>query len=130
MSRQRTVVLALIIMLLAGALVAIFATTIEPVQPDGTVDTPVIVAFLASLTILIGAVATVIALLLHARWPALAGAHKHVPDPAAAVRQGMIAAIVCLAFLVLALLDSLDIAFVLVTILLAGLVETFIQVRR
>lgn len=120
----------MIVALMAGALVALFATSVSPLADDGTPDVPVVAAFLGALTLLVGALATLLALVVHARWPALAGARRGPADPAVAVRQGVIAAVVCLAFLVLALLDSLDIAFVLVTLLLAGLVETFLQVRR
>ena len=129
MNRPRTLVLTLIVALLAGVLVALFATSIAPVADDGALDVPVVAAFVGALTVLVGALATLLALGLHARWPALAGVRRGRPDPVAAVRQGVIAGIVCLTFLVLALLDSLDIAFVLVTLLLAGLVEAFVQVR-
>ena len=129
MNRPRTLVLTLIVALLAGVLVALFATSIAPVADDGALDVPVVAAFVGALTVLVGALATLLALALHARWPALAGAHRGRPNPVAAVRQGALAGVVCLTFLVLALLDSLDIAFVLVTLLLAGLVEAFVQVR-
>lgn len=129
MSRQRSVILTLIVALLAGGLVAIFATTISPLQADGAPDLPVVAAFLAALTVLIGALVTLVTLAVHARWPALGGAVRGAANPAVAVRQGMLVAVACAICLILALLGSLDVAFVLVIVLLIGLVETYIQVR-
>ena len=73
MNRSRTLILTLIVALLAGVLVALFATSVTPVADDGALDVPVVAAFVAALTVLVGALATLLALGLHARWPALAG---------------------------------------------------------
>ncbi|MCB0158232.1 MAG: hypothetical protein KDD83_08865, partial [Caldilineaceae bacterium] len=61
MNRPRTLVLTLIVALLAGVLVALFATSIAPVADDGALDVPVVAAFVGALTVLVGALATLLA---------------------------------------------------------------------
>jgi hypothetical protein len=79
-----------------------------------------------------------LALALSRRWPILAGRGGLSRSPAvrvrsrsqAAVRQGLLAGTVAAAMLVLALTGWLDLAIALVIIVLAGLVESFVQSRR
>ncbi len=68
-------------------------------------------------------------LMLHRRWPALAGAPSGKPEPFVAIRQGLLVGATAGVLAVLGLLQMLDIAFILVTILVAGLIEAYMQIQ-
>jgi ABC-type branched-subunit amino acid transport system permease subunit len=72
------------------------------------------------------------ALALHRRWPALAGVRdpRRRADPWVAARQGVLLALAVGVMLLLTLMRMLDVAFALVTLVLAGLIEGFFQNRR
>ena len=77
--------------------------------------------------------ATVAALAVHERWPALAGVNSRHPGsrpaPEAALRQGILLALAVTTLVALSTLGLLDPAFVLVALLLTVLVEGLWQVR-
>ena len=102
----------------------------SPQDADGTTDWVNVALFVVALMLTLGSVFAIVALLLHGRWPALAGARRGKPNPAAALRQGALAGAVVGVLALLALTDNLDLIFVLVTILVAGLIEAYVQTRR
>ena len=96
---------------------------------SGDINLPAFGLLLAALATVAGAVSSLLALQIHARWPSLAGARRHA-DPAVAVRQGLWVAIFVLILALLAYLRVLDVVFILVALLLIGFVEAFIQSRQ
>ncbi len=104
---------------------------VPPTFPDGEVNTAALILFLFGLLALVFGLGSLVALALHRRWPALAGLRdrRRKPQPWVALRQGALLALAVGVMLVLALVRTLDIAFALVTLVLAGLVEGFLQNR-
>ncbi len=119
----------MVVTLASGALLALFLFSVPPVDESGNPDLPVIVAAIGLAVVAAGGVGAILALLAHGRWPALAGAHHGPADPAVALRQGVIVAATAGVLLVLTLLDILDVAFLIVTLIVAGLIEAFLQSR-
>lgn len=99
---------------------------VTPARPNY----PAIILLFGVLFFSASSIMALVALGLHGRWPSLAGARGNVADPIAAVRQGILFGLALLIILLLAYLDILDIIFALVTLLLAGLLEGFIQNQR
>jgi hypothetical protein len=91
-----------------------------------------LILFWLALMALGGGLGTVLALILHNRWPGLAGVRtkRNKPEPFVAVRQGLLLALAVGVLAVLAFWNFLDIAFVIVTFLLIGLLEASLQSRR
>ena len=117
--------------MLIGLMMLIFLLyKVSPVDTDGQMDLVVIAAFIVASMILISGLAAFVLLLLHRRWPALAGARRGDPDPFVAIRQGLLAGATGGVLIVLGLTQKLDIAFILVAILVAGLIEAFLQSRQ
>jgi len=117
--------------LAGGSGLAYLLWVIPPTFADAQWNLPIITLFLAALALVSSGVGAMIALALHRRWPALSGVRAHrAPQPEAAVRQGAWVGITITIWALLALLRMVDITFVLVTVLLVGLLETFIQSRQ
>jgi hypothetical protein len=102
--------------------------------PDGSLqfNFAALILFWLSLMALSGGLGTVLALILHNRWPGLAGVRtkRSKPEPSVAVRQGVLLAVAVGVLTVLRFWHFLDIAFVFVTFLLIGLLEASLQSRR
>jgi hypothetical protein len=88
--------------------------------------------FMLGMFALVFGLGALVALALHRRWPGLAGVRdpRRRPDPWVAARQGILLALAVAVMLLLTLLRMLDVAFALVTLVLAGLIEGFFQNRR
>lgn len=114
-----------------GALLAYLLWAVPPLYPDGQVNSAALILFMAGLSALVFGFGSLVALALHRRWPALAGTYdrRRRPQPWIAMRQGLLLATAMGVLLVLALWRALDIAFVFVTLVLAGLLEGFFQSR-
>lgn len=116
----------------AGALILGYLLwAVPPTYPDGQLNMAALILFLFGLLALVFGLGSLVALALHRRWPALAGIRdrRRKPQPWVALRQGVLLALAVGVMLVLTLLDTLDIAFALVTLVLAGLIEGFFQNR-
>lgn len=117
---------------LAGAALLIYLlTAVPPYLPDGEVNRAALILFLVGLLLFVGGLGSLIALALHKQWPALAGAANRRSKPGAgvALRQGALLAVSVAVMVVLAYMHFLDIAFVFVTVVLAGLVEAIFRSR-
>ncbi len=115
--------------LVAAALTGYILWGISPFLSGGEINLAALGLLLAALATFAGAVSSLLALQIHARWPSLAGARRHA-DPAVAVRQGLWVAIFVLILALLSFLRVLDVVFILVALLLIGFVEAFIQSRE
>lgn len=106
--------------------------TVPPTLPTGETNNAALILFLFGMLSLVYGLGTLVALALHRRWPALAGVRdlRRRADPWVAARQGALLALSVGVMLFLTLLRMLDIAFALVTLVLAGLIEGFFQNRR
>jgi hypothetical protein len=105
---------------------------VPPWLPGGeTNNAALLLLFLGLLTLVFG-LGSLVALALHRRWPSLAGIRdpRRRADPWVATRQGLLLALAVGVMLVLTLMRMLDVAFALVTLVLAGLIEGFFQNRR
>lgn len=123
--------LATVAALTGGILLGYLLWAVPPLYPDGQVNTAALLLFIVGLLALVFGLGSLVALGLHRRWPALAGIYdrRKRPQPWIAVRQGILLATAMGVLLVLALWRTLDIAFVFVTLVLAGLLEGFFQNR-
>jgi hypothetical protein len=127
---QLTVFSTLAILAGAGTLFYLL-TSVPPVGVDGTVDTPALVLFFIGLALTILGGGARLASVLHRQWPALAGAsRRRGPEPIVALRQGALLAATFTALALLAYFQRLDVTFLLVALVLAGLIEAFIQNRK
>lgn len=139
MSRRSLFVSTLILTVagVAGLLYCILA--VSPYDESGGLSVTALLLFFASLFVATAAAGSLLALGLHGRWPALAGGRDagrrrtrwDGPPPAdAALRQGILFGLVVAILTALSILRILDITFALVTLLVAGLIEGFAQMRR
>ncbi len=128
--RRQVLGWSILIIILSTLLLGYLLTSVSPYLFDNQLNIPAIILLFASLLLFTQSLATLIALRLHTRWPALAGEPTRYPDPIVAVRQGLLVALATIAIALLALFHFLDIIFVLVILLLAGLIEVFIQNRQ
>lgn len=107
---------------------------VPPYEPGGSLSVVALLLFFISLFALAAAAGSLVAMAAHRRWPALAGRRQRLrpnspPPVEAALRQGILFGLVVATLLALSILRVLDITFVLVTILLAGLIEGYAQTR-
>ena len=132
-TRRQVVVWSSVAMLAGGALTAYLLLSVSPALPEGQPNYPAILLFFAAVMAFVAGLGALVALALHRRWPALAGAGREPRDqaaPSVALRQGLFLAVAAGVTLLLAFLQVLDIAFVLVTVVLLGLLEAFLQNRQ
>ena|SRR5690606_14361083 len=115
-----------------AALLAFLLTSVPPTYPTGEPNLAALVLFLLGLLLLVFGFGGLVALALHGRWPNLAGVRdrRRRPDPGVALRQGLLLAAAVGVMGVLTYLGLLDIAFALVTLVIVGLIEAFLQNRR
>ena len=130
MTRAQLTLFSIIAIAAGGGLVFYLLTAVPPVDSSGQLDTPAIVLFFIGLALAAWGAASLIASVLHLQWPALAGVGpRSRPPVTAALRQGGVFAAAFSILAVLAFFQRLDIALILVTLLVAGLLEAFIQNR-
>jgi len=115
--------------LIAGAGTLFYLlTSVQPKDANGVVDTPALILFFAGLALATLGMGALAASVLHRQWPALAGAGRgRKPAPIVALRQGALLAATVITLALLAYFQRLDVTFLLVTLVLAGLIEAFIQ---
>lgn len=104
---------------------------VPPTLPNGQTNNAALLLFFLGLFALVFGLVSLVALALHRRWPMLAGVRdpRRRPDPWVAARQGVLLALAVGVMLLLTLMRRLDVAFALVTLVLAGLIEGFFQNR-
>jgi hypothetical protein len=115
-----------------AALLGFLLWSVPPTLPTGHPNQAALLLFLFGLLSLVFGFSGLVALALHGRWPGLAGVRdrrKRV-DPGIALRQGALLALAVGIMAVLAYYQMLDIAIAAVTLVIAGLVEAFLQNRR
>jgi hypothetical protein len=105
---------------------------VPPTFDSGQSNNAAVLLFLMGIFALVFGLGSLVALAIHRRWPGLAGVRdpRRRPDPWVAARQGTLLALAVVVMLLLTLLRMLDVAFALVTLVLAGLIEGFFQNRR
>ena len=130
MIRRQVLGWSIVIVILSTVLLGYLLTSVSPYLFADQLNVSAIILLLAALFLFVQSLATLVALRLHKRWPAIAGDPVYRSDPIAAVRQGVLTALSIIAIALLALFHFLDIIFILVTLLLAGLIEVFIQNRQ
>lgn len=114
------------------ALLGYILWAVPPTHPSGQINNAAVLLFLLGMLASVFGLGTLVALALHRRWPALAGVRdpRRRADPWVAARQGVLLALAVGVMLVLTLTRMLDLAFAMVTLVLAGLIEGFFQNRR
>jgi hypothetical protein len=115
-----------------GALLLFYVlAAVSPWLDNGQMNNAGVLLFFLGLLALVFGLGSLLALALHRRWPALAGVRdpRRRADPWVAVRQGLLLSLAVGIMLFLALMQKLDVAFALVTLVVAGLVEGFFQNR-
>jgi hypothetical protein len=135
MSRRPLIVLTTVLALAGAAGLGYVIFVVPPYDEAGNLSVTALLLFFAGLFLLTAAAGALLALALHQRWPALAGQRQkgrwgQGPRPDAALRQGILLGLVVATLTALSILRVLDITFALVTVLLAGLIEAFAQMRR
>ncbi len=131
MTRTQTLGWSIFLLIVGGGIVAYVLQNIPPTTPDGQRNLPLIVLFILALASLSTGLGALGALALHKRWPALGGQRRYTPPkPEIALRQGVLLGVLLTAVAIFALLRTLDITFILVTLLLLGLVEAYLQNRQ
>ncbi len=117
---------------IGATLLGFLLWSVPPTYPSGEPNLAALVLFLLGLLLLVFGFGGLVALALHGRWPNLAGVHdrRKRPDPGVALRQGALLAAAVGVMGVLTFLGMLDLAFALVTLVIVGLVEAFLQNRR
>lgn len=110
-------------------LLAYLLQRVSPYQTNTDLDKTSIALFLTGIFVFSTSIGAAIALVLHQRWPSLAGSAKYEPAPLVAVRQGILLAAAIIAIAFLALMQILDIVFIAFVVLVVGLFEAFLQNR-
>lgn len=129
MTRTWVVFWSLLCLLAGGALVVYLLVAVSPRTADNQLSLPAVLAFFAGLLALCFGIGSLLALALHRRWPALAGAHDERANPTVALRQGILLSVSVLLLIFLGFLRLFDAAFILVALVLVGLLEAFFQSR-
>lgn len=134
MLRKPVTLLLLLCALGAAGGLGYVVLVVPPYAAGGELSMAALLLFFACLFALAAALGALGALAAHRRWPALAGRRQrlrpHSPPPVeSALRQGILFGLVVATLVALSILRILDITFVLVTILLAGLIEGYAQTR-
>jgi hypothetical protein len=132
MTRPRAAAWSSLAVLAGAGLIIYLFLLVPPRQDDGELSLLALVAFFAGLLLLVSGASALAALGLHQRWPGLAGVdRRRQPSaqarPEAALRQGFLLACVVATVVALSMMRLLDPAFIVVTMLLAGLVEAYWQ---
>jgi hypothetical protein len=134
MLRKPAALLTLLAALGGAAGLAYVLAAIPPYEANGDLSVTALLLFFGCLFLLAAGLGALGALIIHQRWPALAGRRQRLrpgspPPVEAALRQGILFGLVVAVLLALSILRVLDITFAIVTILLAGLIEAYAQTR-
>jgi hypothetical protein len=130
MTRLQAIVFAVLMTLVGGGTLTHTMLYLPPRQPDGSLDRPVFVLFLVGLLLVVTGIGALVALALHRRYPALAGASRNrAPAAAVGLRQGFLLGCALVAYLLLAFFQIFDVIFLLAIPLLGGLLEAYLQHR-
>ncbi len=134
MSHTRATVLAVIGLLAGAALLIYVLRSVTPYDANNQLSPTALLLFLTGVFLAAGGAGALAASALHRRWPALAGVktrQRRKPLTAdAALRQGVIFGLVVATLVALAIAQVLDVAVLIVTLLVAGLVEAYVQSRQ
>ncbi|MDQ3248944.1 MAG: hypothetical protein M3Q45_06995 [Chloroflexota bacterium] len=131
MTRATVLAWSMLLCLGGGGMLVYLLRYVPPTLPDAGWHWPMISLFITALALLVSGIGALGALAVHRRWPGLGGARRHgVPQPDTALRQGFLLGSMSTVLALLALFRLLDITFLLVTLLLAGLVEAYVQSRQ
>lgn len=134
MSYTRARVLSILGLLTGGAGLVYVLVNQSPYSESGQLNPVAVLAVLTGVFLTSSGASALLALSLHRRWPALAGRQSHrrrqAPTAEPALRQGILAGLAAVTLLALAILRVLDVAVLIVTLLVAGLIEAFVQSRQ
>ncbi len=131
MTRAQVLGWSLFLIIVGSSVLTYLLRNVPPTLPSGQWNLPIVALFVAALALLSGGIGMLGALALHRRWPVLGGAARRAQSkPEAALRQGVLLGGALTAIALFALLRTLDITFILVTFLLIGLVEAYLQSRQ
>lgn len=114
---------------LGGGALVFLLTSIPPRLSTGEFDALALASFFVALFLLIAGAGALVAQLLHQRWPSLARSGRRRTAPAAALRQGVLTALVLCTLAILNTFQLLDPAFFVVTLLMGSLIEAFWQAQ-
>lgn len=103
--------------------------SIAPYQANAELNKAMVALFMLGIFVLATSIGCIVFLQLHTRWPGLAGESEYEPNPLIAVRQGILFGSAILIIALLALMQLLDIVFIAFALLVAGLIEAFLQNR-
>jgi len=131
MSYTRATVLAFFSLLAGGALLVFLLRNVSPYRSDDELNPLALLTFMLSVFLMTGGGGVLTALALHRRWPALAGikTRRRPLTAEAALRQGVLLGLTAVTLLAMAMLQVLDVAVLIVTLLVAGLIEAYVQSR-
>ena len=134
MSYTRARVLSILGLLAGGALLVYVLRNLSPYNEGDRLNPAALLVFLLGVFLVIGSSGALAALALHRRWPALAGRkprHRRQPLSAGpALRQGILIGLTAVTLVALAMIQVLDVAVLIVTLLVAGLIEAYVQSRQ
>ena len=136
MSPTRVLTLATLGLLAGAALLFYVVGNVPPTTDGQALDPAALLLGFGGLFLLTAGAGVLVAIFLHRRWPALAGKQKarrgrpKTPPVEPAVRQGILFGLAIVTLAALAIVDVLDIAFFIVTFLVAGLIEAYAQTRK
>lgn len=134
MSYTRARVFSILALLAGGASLVYVLGNLSPYSESNALNPMALLALLASVFLTSSSVSALLALSLHRRWPALAGRtarqRRQAPTAEPALRQGILAGVATITLLAFAILRMLDVAVLIVTLLVAGLIEAFVQSRQ
>jgi hypothetical protein len=128
--------LAALGLLVGGTLLAYVVINVPPTTDGQTVDPTALLLGFAGIFGVAMSAGVLAALFLHRRWPALAGrtnkrsSRNKLPPAEPAVRQGALFGLAVVTLIALSVVGVLDVAFVIVTFLVAGLIEAYAQTRK
>lgn len=128
-TRTQVLSRAAIATVLSTLLLTYLLLRVSPYQPNASLDRASIALLLAGLFVFVAGVGTLLALILHQRWPGLAGYADDELLPLVAVRQGILLGLAAVVIALLAIMQLLDIVFIAFALLVAGLFEAFLQTR-
>lgn len=134
MSYTRARVLSILGLLAGGALLVYVLRNLSPYSEGDRLNPAALLAFLAGVFLVIGSSSALAALSLHRRWPMLAGRkarqRRQLLTAGPALRQGVLSGLTAVTLIALAMIQVLDVAVLIVTLLVAGLIEAYVQSRQ
>lgn len=134
MSYTRARVLSILGLLSGGALLVYVLRNLSPYSEGERLNPVALLLFVAGVFLIVSSGGVLAALALHRRWPALAGRktrQRRQPLTAGpALRQGILTGLTAVTLIALAMVQVLDVAVLIVTLLVAGLIEAYVQSRQ